>query len=262
MIQIPNKFIVGFQRDLGFATYKDALDKIKCEYSWNNWRDKNIEPREFKNEFLTGFYIDFSVRRSSEWFGTGRNYWRVKDPRGFYLEITTENLEYLISVANINKGLIDLPLIWSWNKQRLILLDENSKDYKEAVHLSDIASDKIINKKDIKRGSKVLLNDGRIVEYLGSQIQVRPWAYSKNFDVHKVYAVILENGTIEHKSDYKIVAVIEEKEISKEESTKKLNDSVVSGEYCIFDFFQFDNDKSYKYDNKHIIYKDYKWKYS
>jgi len=59
---IPKKIKVGYQKrkgtyteKLAYVIYYDAKGKLRKETSWDNWRDKKIEPEEFDNEPHGGF---------------------------------------------------------------------------------------------------------------------------------------------------------------------------------------------------------------
>ena len=51
----------------------------------------NCAPKIIDNVLVAGFTIAKSVRRSSGWGGSGNVVWRIADPRGFELEIKSEN---------------------------------------------------------------------------------------------------------------------------------------------------------------------------
>ena len=143
---IDNKFI------LGFATAYDPHTKAyqKREETQNNWaygsnfiRDNKIWTREssyvansngngssytkvfdekiveerlqpiiIDNIAMDGFLIQRSISRSS----TSNKLWRILDPRGFELEITTGTMEDIIQGGIIDKGLIIGQCIWRTGK--------------------------------------------------------------------------------------------------------------------------------------------------
>ena len=57
-------------------------------------------PRIINNELLEGFQIAKSVRRYG-WNGGGNVKWRIIDPRGFDLEISSENFARVISCCTM-----------------------------------------------------------------------------------------------------------------------------------------------------------------
>ena len=53
---IPEKLKVGFQKrtdtytqKLAYVIYFDEKGKLRKETSWENWRDKSIDPADFEN---------------------------------------------------------------------------------------------------------------------------------------------------------------------------------------------------------------------
>jgi len=62
---IPKTIKVGFQKradtytqQLGYIIYYDQKNVLRKESSWESWRDKKIEPQEFKNEPTSGFVLN------------------------------------------------------------------------------------------------------------------------------------------------------------------------------------------------------------
>ncbi len=79
--------------------------------------DKPIEavcqPRILDNEPLEGFKILKSVSR----YTTSNKLWRILDPRGFQLEVSTDNLEDLLMDTTVIKGDIVGKCVWVANKR-------------------------------------------------------------------------------------------------------------------------------------------------
>ena len=121
-IYIPEKHYVGFQHRnegdqivLGFATpyaTDSAFKKRKSTVdSWANGymnmkaKDPNRRQTEIlDNELMSGFEIARSVR-SHGWNG-GNVLWRIADPRGFELEISSANLASILDCATVINGVI------------------------------------------------------------------------------------------------------------------------------------------------------------
>lgn len=132
------KFYVGFQKNrysksdptrmLGFATYitnDNAYEKRKS--SVDKWRDKTIDPIVIDNTPTTGFKIVETVER----YSTSNKLFRIRDPRGFELEISAENLFDVITNYTIVKGEIIEPLVWAREKGNNYLISSNSAWYVE-----------------------------------------------------------------------------------------------------------------------------------
>jgi hypothetical protein len=62
-------------------------------------------PRVISNELIEGFQIAKSVRRWG-WGGSGNVKWRITDPRGFDLEISSENFANVLACTTMVNGVI------------------------------------------------------------------------------------------------------------------------------------------------------------
>lgn len=71
-----------------------------------------LQPIIIDNVPMEGFRIQHSVSR----YSTSNKLWRILDPRGFELEITTGTMEDLVMSGVIDKGLIVGPCIWNTGK--------------------------------------------------------------------------------------------------------------------------------------------------
>lgn len=77
--------------------------------------EEHLQPRIITNTPLEGFRLVKSVNR----YSTSNKLWRVLDPRGFELEISTANLEELMMDCVIDHGLIKAECVWQ-NKAYLM----------------------------------------------------------------------------------------------------------------------------------------------
>lgn len=95
---------------------------------WRN-RDKNITLTELAvpNEPTTGIYIGSSVER----YSTSNKLFRVQDPRGFTVEVPTDNIATLLHNSTVVNGYIQEPCVWARDGGH-ILLPVNSNVYREA----------------------------------------------------------------------------------------------------------------------------------
>jgi hypothetical protein len=69
----------------------------------------DLQPTIIKNVPMNGFRLVKTVTR----YSTSNKVWRVQDPRGFQLEISSANLETLIHSTIILGGLIDGYCVWN-----------------------------------------------------------------------------------------------------------------------------------------------------
>lgn len=178
-IKLPEKHYVTFQQrenacPLGFMTpWGDDDAAKKRMVTADSWaassyygrkNKKPIEPKVLNNELLSGFRVMHSVDRSNRY---NKNIvWRIEDPRGFELEISSGNMETIINECNIEKGEILEPCVWGRLKNANVLLPEASQEYQDAIENTKRVGTKVTIK-DVPIGSIVLLHDGREAEYLG-----------------------------------------------------------------------------------------------
>lgn len=120
---------------------------------------------------VEGFEIAKSVRRSG-WGGGGNVVWRLADPRGFELEISSDNFARVLDCTTIVNGVIQGKCLWGRNGSTNILLPEASDVYQEAKVLTEKVN-KNVSLKDVAPGDIVeVLNKGvdkedAVCEYLG-----------------------------------------------------------------------------------------------
>jgi hypothetical protein len=117
----------------------------------------NSFPRIVKNEPATGFEIARSVRRSG-WRGAGNVLWRIQDPRGFEIEITSENFASIIDCTSVINGVIQEECVWGRDGSSNVLLPTNSEPYKDATRQTDLVNNKV-SLRDVKLGDHVTLID-------------------------------------------------------------------------------------------------------
>lgn len=178
MIKIPDKYYVGVRaRDeddvkeipLGFATPNtgDAAF-LKRKATVDNWTGsaKGTRFETFDNVLVEGFRISQSVRRYG-WNGGGNVLWRIEDPRGFELEISSANFASIVDCATIDKGVISGKCVWGREGAINILLPEASEPYQEAVVFTDL-SKKTVGAKELVAGQFVRMKDDTVAMYCGS----------------------------------------------------------------------------------------------
>ena len=103
------------------------------------------------NSPLEGFYVGSSVARWS----TSNKLFRVKDPRGFTVEIPTDNLATLLHHTTVVKGFVQEACVWGREGNNHILLPVNSEPYLETLDQMDTLANKLISVKDLKVGDWV-----------------------------------------------------------------------------------------------------------
>jgi hypothetical protein len=166
---------------LGFAT---PLEKgaafIKRKSTVDNWAKTNAYNPETKkyeqtvahanvvsNELRPGFKVTDDVRRI--YWGGGNIVWRVFDPAGFELEISSANLMAIIQVCGIQPGgIINGNCCWGRDGANNILLHESSDVYQNSFkNAEDLKLSKGVSQKDVVVGAKYILQNGGTAIYLG-----------------------------------------------------------------------------------------------
>lgn len=174
-IKIPAKHYVGMVKrstekiPLGFITPwgEDAAAKKRIQ-TIDNWarqsyNSKALEPMIIENVPMNGFKMTTDIRSSS--YG-GVDKWRIEDPRGFELEITSHNLAQLLTVGMIDRSEIMDTCVWARNGQQNVLLSTNTDEYKAAVQNTQIAN-MTADWKTVKIGNTVLLQNNVTGVWLG-----------------------------------------------------------------------------------------------
>lgn len=165
-------------------------DYSKKEYVYNNTGDGVI----IDNSPTTGIYIGSSVSRWS----TNNKLFRVKDPRGFTVEVPTDNIATLLHLTTVKNGVVEEPCVWGRDGSNHILLPVNSEPYLETLAKMDVLANKLIKIGDLKVGDKVkFFEDKTERTYLGKAKvtwRIKPWEYKYgrhhygyNRDNEKIY---------------------------------------------------------------------------
>jgi len=175
-IFIPQKLKVGFNnRDgtytgkLAYVIYYDNAGKLRKQISWENWRDKNIEPLEIDNTPISGFVLNKKVGGYQDYYNMRQTYIRVYDPRDFEFEITVPNLLYILENTSSIKGKgLEGDFVYGWDGTDLLLIPTSAPEYKEFTNRANtLYNDKPISAKDLKVGYTYYKIDGTPLVYIG-----------------------------------------------------------------------------------------------
>lgn len=184
-IKFPANHYVGFQArpktdevPLGFMTPdgEDAAAK-KRKTTVDNWASgsgyysaneakETLPAQTFENKPLTGFRLGRNVRHNFGW-GQGNVKWRIEDPRGFELEITSPNLAQLLGFCTIEQGEIQEQCIWARLGAENILVPVNSEVYTNTVRNTERMAKKA-SLRDLKIGDSAVLQNGEEGTYYGT----------------------------------------------------------------------------------------------
>ena len=175
-IKFPSHHYVGFQSrpsqdnvPLGFMTpdgtdaaakkRKESVDKWATPYHYHNQpKPETVPAVTYENKPMVGFKLSREVRRYAS-FGNGNVKWRIEDPRGFELEISSANFAQILMLCTMEKGEIQDQLIWGRLGAENVLVPVESDAYKAAQANTERAAKKA-SLKDLKLGDKVVMVNG------------------------------------------------------------------------------------------------------
>ena len=144
----------------------DSLEKYRFNIDRTSF-DKSIAPIEFENIPIEGFVLNKKAGGYSSGWNHRSTYCRVYDPRGFEFEITIPNLLYILENTNSIKGKgLEGKFIYGWDGKDLVLVPEQSVEYKEMVEFTNLRDLKV-KKKDLKVGYNYICSDTVIRTYMG-----------------------------------------------------------------------------------------------
>ena len=174
-VKLPAKHYVGLVKrkesnlPLGFMTVwgTDAA-ATKRMGTVDDWCQRGrtqikLPPMILDNVPMSGFKLGGDIRTTN--YG-GHDKWRIEDPRGFELEITSGNLAQLLAHGTVDKGEILDECVWARDGSNNILLSTNTQEYQTALAATKVANTKS-SWKDVKIGNTVVLQNGHQGQYLG-----------------------------------------------------------------------------------------------
>ena len=147
------------EKKLAYMTYYENNSAFASRRATGfNWaRSKTNTPADsgviIDNIPVTGFYIGSSVSRWS----TSNKLYRVHDPRGFVVEVPTDNIATLLHHCTVVKGIVQEECVWGREGTNHILLPVNSEPYLETLKKMDIVKNKLIPMSEIKVGDIIKL---------------------------------------------------------------------------------------------------------
>lgn len=168
----------------------------------NNVIIEGVEPAKDGIESIeeniptAGFSIGDSVSRWS----TDNKLFRVKDPRGFTVEVPTGNIATLLHHTTVVKGIVQEECVWGREGNSHILLPINSEPYLITLDQMDTLENKLISIKDLKVGDWVkFFNDDNEYYYAGKMRGTwslrgvnRKYDYSRYGRADEVYSESVE----------------------------------------------------------------------
>ena len=149
------------RRDTGIAWSGGQPRKvwISGKYVMNPYIPADVGTT-LENVPQSGHYIGDSVSRWS----TSNKLFRVKDPRGFTVEVSTGNIATLLHLCTVTNGVVQEECVWGREGANHVLLPVNSEPYRESV----TSNSTILKMKDIKAGDMIkCYGDTSTYRYLG-----------------------------------------------------------------------------------------------
>lgn len=118
---------------------------------WVRGENKDKSGTNIDNTPTKNIYVGCSVSRWS----TSNKLFRVTDPRGFTIEIPTDNLATLLHHTTVVKGIVQDECVWGKQGNNHILLPVNSEPYRLSREQQNVLDNELIPVKDIKVGDWV-----------------------------------------------------------------------------------------------------------
>jgi hypothetical protein len=187
-------FATPLEDNAAFRKRKETVDSWATPHSdWDPVTRKNIpakklDPITVDNVPVEGFKITSDVRRV--YWGGGNVVWRVEDPRGYELEISSENLFAIMHAVGIQPGgLIPGKCVWARDGANNVLLHETTEEFKTAYKVGETKSPKGTKLGPEHIGCLVQMSGGYSGIYLGAGACVKHNIYGSgcNFGGNWVY---------------------------------------------------------------------------
>lgn len=164
----PNTDDASYQKRLvtlkSWCTISGPYNYVTRQYDAVVQNTNNLH--ELSNEPISGFRIMNATSR----YSTDNKFFRLIDPRGYVLEISTGNLEVILQTSDIQKGgYISEPCVWGRQGNNNILVAVSSEAYSKSVKFAETQTSNI---KDIAVKDIVKFKDGTEYTYLGEYFSV------------------------------------------------------------------------------------------
>lgn len=166
---IPEKLKIGFQKrsdaytgKLSYITYYDSKGVLRKESSWDSWRDSSIDPIEIENKPTSGFILNRHVGGYKNGWNYRQSYCRVWDPRGFEIEITIDNLLWILEHCNSNKKVLSGEFVYAWEGKSLVLVPTVTGEYKDSLEISRKKPKKLLSTSDLIPGTLYKMKVGTV----------------------------------------------------------------------------------------------------
>jgi hypothetical protein len=174
---------------------------------------------------VSGFKITDDVRRI--YWGGGNVVWRVEDPRGFELEMSSQNLMAIIQTVGISAG-GEIPgkCVWARDGANNVLLHESTEEFKTAFQVGRTVSPLGTKLLPEHVGCRVSFKSGYAGTYLGGGSCFSWNSYDKNTVFRHTYMHFFLNPDGKHLTTYldpKPVLIEKDQELTDVKALKKIN---------------------------------------
>lgn len=135
---------------------------------WITGENKDKSGTIIDNIPTKNIYVGCSVSRWS----TSNKLFRVTDPRGFTIEIPTDNLATLLHHTTVVKGVVQDECVWGKEGNNHILLPVISEPYRISREQQNVLDNELISVKDIKVGDWVKFFGGDTEYYFFGRVKL------------------------------------------------------------------------------------------
>ena len=182
-------YMTYYEDNKAFEKRKSTGESWAQNRKWNSKEQRyeqveTGEPNIYDNELLSGFCI---ADVASRW-STQNKLFRVKDPRGFTVEVPSGNIPILLENTTVVNGVIQERCKWGREGNNHILLSEGSQPYLDSIENNKAMDERVaISKLKVGQMFKEHPESNKSVQYLG-KVKV-----SWTFQVYK--AIERKNNT-------------------------------------------------------------------
>ena len=218
---------------LGFATYYEENAAFrKRQATIDRWAGANSKADLVENKPRTGYVLSKSVTHGGGWNDTSVN-WRVTDPLGFELEISSGNLNRILQYCTIEQGTILGECVWGWDKEngsKVVLLPVDCDLYKAATQTTARHFASTLPISDLQIGDEAEYKNGQMGTYMG---KLKYATVSRSFDTlgkvefNQQHCLLTDEKTLYFMKAPLITGAKEgKKRYTVEEAEKHLNDLI------------------------------------
>ena len=151
------------------ASGEVASNVKKMQETGRSWiREGDKEGVVIDNTPTKNIYVGSSVSRWS----TSNKLFRVTDPRGFTVEIPTDNLATLLHHTTVVKGVVQEECVWGKDGNNHILLPINSEPYRLSKEKQSVLDNELIPVKDLKVGDWVRFFEAEADYYFLGRVKI------------------------------------------------------------------------------------------